>query len=82
MIKRLYRKFLIWSKGSFKTRITKCNHCTFRVFNNDCDAYGKMIRHNLFDCKKLTSFEQLNYLQLETEKIRERLIRNILDHEF
>lgn len=81
-MKKLYRKFLIWYYGNFKNRITRCNHCKFRVFNNENEAYRKMIHHNLFNCKKLTPFEQVSYLQKELDETKERLLKSILEHEF
>lgn len=81
-MKRLYRKFLIWHHGKFKDRIVRCNFCKFRIFNNDPESYKKMIHHNLFDCKKLSPLEQINYLEKELEKQRDQLIKSILEHEF
>lgn len=78
--KRLYLKFRIWMAGPFKTRITRCNHCAFRVFNNDCDAYRTMIRHNLYGhCK--TSAEQILYLDKQLEETKERLIKSLIENQ-
>lgn len=78
-MKRLYRKFLIWYHGKFKDRITRCNHCKFRVWRNESDAYGKMIHHNLFDCKKLSLKEQLDYLNEKLWEAQNNLIRSLID---
>lgn len=75
-IKRFYRKLLIWLAGPFKTRITRCDHCTFMVFNKDCDAYAKMTRHKLYShCTTIS--EQMLLLEKELENTKDKLLSSL-----
>lgn len=80
MIKRLYSKILIWYYGKFKNRIVRCRKCSFRVFKNDPLASRQLLRHHLYG-HPMTPKEQLDYLESEIKKTREKLL-NLLDCEF
>jgi len=79
-MKKLYWKFLIWFHGPFRTRITRCQYCKFRIFNNDPEAYGKMLRHKLYGhCTTVAA--QMVVLEREIEETKHRLLKNILGDE-
>lgn len=77
-MKRLYRKYLIWYHGSFKSRITRCHRCSFRIFNSDSEGYSKMIHHELHN-HFLSPREQLDYLNQKLWESQEKLIRSLID---
>lgn len=77
-MKKLYRKFLVWYHGPFKTRMHRCPRCAFRVFNNDSEAFKKMMNHELHS-HFLSPREQLDYLNRQLQISQDRLIRSLID---
>lgn len=77
-MKKLYRKFLIWYHGSFKSRIQRCHRCKFRVFKDDPEAYRQMINHELHN-HFLSPKEQLDYLNRQLLEVQDKLIRSLID---